>query len=547
VSGAPAFTSSDLSGFPEEPSDFLRRAWRHDPRIDWLVDLLKRLQGEKVLLIASNKNVVFALSELFPTVTTASFTVFHENLTMTTRDRNAAWFADQAGAQILLCSEIGSEGRNFQFAHHLVLFDLPLDPSILEQRIGRLDRIGQTSDIHIHVPYLQGTAHEVVYRWYAEGLGAFQDTVLGADYVKEKQLPELLRIGTQALQAEVEMLEHWVAEPASRDLIHREKTDSTAPIQFPIAEDLRQAEAALCTATRELAQGLRETLEKGRDRLLEINSRRPEMARALIAEIKAEDEDDELEGYLEEVFDHFGLEVEDTAVNRGYFITPGERMTLDSFPGISELGLAMTFDRQEAIAREDVAFMGMDHPVMRGAVDLILDAQEGTTGFVGWGDAPRKGIALEVVFLLSPTAPGHLHVDRFLPPTPIRVLVDGTGDSLNELLSKLDAADLDPAPPDLLEDHHQQFDRMVPKLLEAAKTQAGFQESVRKKEAHKEAEKRLLSEAQRLRDLSLVNPSVSAADVAAAESHAAAVLYEIMRAELRMDAVRIIIMGRMSW
>ena len=61
-------------------------------------------------------------------------------------------------ARILICSEIGSEGRNFQFAHHLVLFDLPLDPELLEQRIGRLDRIGQTSEIHVHVPFVVGSA-----------------------------------------------------------------------------------------------------------------------------------------------------------------------------------------------------------------------------------------------------------------------------------------------------------------------------------------------------------------------------------------------------
>jgi superfamily II DNA/RNA helicase len=52
------------------------------------------------------------------------------------RDRNAAWFAEPEGARLLLCSEIGSEGRNFQFAQHLVLFDLPLNPELLEQRIG---------------------------------------------------------------------------------------------------------------------------------------------------------------------------------------------------------------------------------------------------------------------------------------------------------------------------------------------------------------------------------------------------------------------------
>jgi ATP-dependent helicase HepA len=72
------------------------------------------------------------------------------------RDRAAAWFAEEdSGAQVLLCSEIGSEGRNFQFASNLVMFDLPFNPDLLEQRIGRLDRIGQAHDIQIHVPYLE--------------------------------------------------------------------------------------------------------------------------------------------------------------------------------------------------------------------------------------------------------------------------------------------------------------------------------------------------------------------------------------------------------
>ncbi|HCL13449.1 MAG TPA: hypothetical protein DHW66_15010, partial [Alteromonas sp.] len=63
-----------------------------------------------------------------------------------------------------------SEGRNFQFAHHLVLFDLPLTPDLLEQRIGRLDRIGQTQDIQIHVPVIEESAQSVLLKWYHEGL-----------------------------------------------------------------------------------------------------------------------------------------------------------------------------------------------------------------------------------------------------------------------------------------------------------------------------------------------------------------------------------------
>src|SRR6185503_13008343 len=104
---------------------------------------------------------------------------FHENLTLVQRDRNAAWFAEENGARILLCSEIGSEGRNFQFSHHLVLFDLPLDPELLEQRIGRLDRIGQASEIQVHVPYVVGSSHEVLACWYQQGLNSFEKNLAG--------------------------------------------------------------------------------------------------------------------------------------------------------------------------------------------------------------------------------------------------------------------------------------------------------------------------------------------------------------------------------
>ncbi|HKP96864.1 MAG TPA: RNA polymerase-associated protein RapA, partial [Fibrobacteria bacterium] len=208
LNGPAAYASGDLKGFEGDAGEFLKRAWRKDPRLDWLVGLLKELEGEKILLICSHKGVVFALAEILPTLTAASFALFHENLTMATRDKNAAYFAQtsdggtQEGARMLICSEIGSEGRNFQFAHHLVLFDLPLDPSVLEQRIGRLDRIGQRHDIHIHVPFVKGTAHEVLYRWYQEGMDAFRHPVLGSDYFHEAQIGDVMDVCRLAVAAE---------------------------------------------------------------------------------------------------------------------------------------------------------------------------------------------------------------------------------------------------------------------------------------------------------------------------------------------------------
>jgi ATP-dependent helicase HepA len=103
-------------------------------------------------------------------------------------------FAEADGAQLLLCSEIGSEGRNFQFAHHLVLLDLPLNPGLLEQRIGRLDRIGQTQTIRIHVPYVSGSAEECIVEWYHRGLDAFETPLHGGHDYQEKFKTRLLAL-----------------------------------------------------------------------------------------------------------------------------------------------------------------------------------------------------------------------------------------------------------------------------------------------------------------------------------------------------------------
>ncbi|HAO99582.1 MAG TPA: hypothetical protein DCQ83_06010, partial [Fibrobacteres bacterium] len=421
------------------------------------------------------------------------------------RDRHAAFFAALGVAASSLENLATDEGRNFQFAHHLVLFDLPLDPSVLEQRIGRLDRIGQKSDIHIHIPYLRSTPHEVVFRWYHEGINAFQDTVLGADYFHEALIGKLL------------------AACESSDLLEN-----------------------LLEETRELVQRVRETLEKGRDRLLELNSNKSDLATDLIAEIHEGDGNEALQEYLTEVFDHFGLDVQDTAVPRGQFVFPGERMLLDTFPGIPESGLGLTYDRGAALTHEDLAFASIDHPLVRSAVDLLLEGEDGTTGFVEWVSAPKRGLALEAVFLLEAAAPGALHIDRFLPPTPIRVLVNDKGENLISLLAAMDAAEPDMASALLLEEHHTLFEELVPKLLDAAREQAALKEASVKKSVHQEAGRRLIAERDRLRDLQAMNPAVSDAEVDAAGRHADEVLRHIAQAELRLDAVRLVLMGKMG-
>ncbi|MGL5484262.1 MAG: RNA polymerase-associated protein RapA, partial [Aeromonas veronii] len=166
-----------------------------DPRVEWLLELLLSARQQKVLVICSEAATAIALEEALRTREGIRGAVFHEGMSILERDKASAYFAQQeGGAQVLLCSEIGSEGRNFQFASHLVLFDLPLNPDLLEQRIGRLDRIGQQNTVEIHVPYLEGTAQRALQLWYHDGLDAFEQTCPTARPVFEAVREELFEL-----------------------------------------------------------------------------------------------------------------------------------------------------------------------------------------------------------------------------------------------------------------------------------------------------------------------------------------------------------------
>ena len=177
-------TRRAVSGFPQrlfEPYAISES----DALIDWLADKIAEIAPEKMLLICKSVERVESLNETLRTRFGIYSAVFHENMSIVERDRAAEFFADdESGSPILLCSEIGSEGRNFQFLHQMVLVDLPDNADLLEQRIGRLDRIGQSQEIKILVPYVSGSKDDFLQRWYHEGLNAFEQTCQVGEIVK---------------------------------------------------------------------------------------------------------------------------------------------------------------------------------------------------------------------------------------------------------------------------------------------------------------------------------------------------------------------------
>jgi len=495
-------TRANLTGFPERSAKLVPIAGGDEPveaKVKWLAKLLKELGEEKVLLICRTRKMAEQINEQLLHEINVNSALFHEGLTLLQRDRQAAYFAEEDGARILLCSEIGSEGRNFQFAHHLVLFDLPEDPEILEQRIGRLDRIGQTSTIHIHVPYIKGGREEVLARWYHEGLQAFEQNLHGATEIVESLREELT----------------------------------------PLLESMKAATLkAFIKKSQDQRKQVTAKLERGHDRLLELNSCKPEQAEAVIQAVRERDADTEFEEFFIRLVDHFGLHVEEHG-NRSYVLMPAH-LTTDKFPALPDEGLLASFDRTRALSRENMAFLTQDHPIVRGALDLLLGSEAGNSSFGLWRGTGSEGLILETHFVVECIAPAHLHVDRFLSATPIRVVVDHASKDRSEDAGFMHAKIEKGSPTRLLENAGIKR-KIFPAMLGKSKKLAEAEMQKLIAEATATMKSQLQAEIDRLEDLRQINDHVRPEEIEAAKAQMTALEEAIGSARPRLDALRLVL------
>jgi ATP-dependent helicase HepA len=475
-----------------------------DPRVGWLERWVAAHRRDKALVICTSTETAQSLEAWMRLRRGVRSAVFHEGLDLVARDRAAAYFADpEEDAQLLICSEIGSEGRNFQFARHLILFDLPLNPDLLEQRIGRLDRIGQGHEIEIHVPYFEGAASEVMQRWLHEGLDAFERTC---------------PIGPAVLETRRAALLTCLRNPG--DCV---------------------AVADLLEATRAQARDLRETLRQGRDRLLERNSFDAERALAIVSGVTAAERPDELRAYMELVLDEFGVEHEENG-QHGLVLHPGDHMTVDAFPGLPEGGLTVTFSRSAALARDDIHFLTWEHPMVTGAMDLVLGSEFGnaTFGVVKSAALVPGSVLVETQFSVVCPAPREYDVRRYLPHAALRMVIDAAGE---EVGTNWTAAWLDGAMRDVplntaqkvIARMRDQVNALVDHATHLAEVagESLVERSVRGMRVEVDAE------ITRLRQLAAVNPNIREDELSYLESRRTGLERYLRGARLKLDAVRI--------
>lgn len=478
-----------------------------DPRVDYLIELLTTLKKEKVLVICAHAQTAIDLEAALRIKEGIRSAVFHEGLSIFERDKAAAYFAqDEDSAQLLLCSEIGSEGRNFQFAHHLVLFDLPRNPDLLEQRIGRLDRIGQTEVIRIHVPYFENSAQQLLFDWYQQGMQAFEHTCITGRVVYEAFGEQLLSLALseqqQSSKAEKLISDSWQKHLA-----------------------------------------IKSELESGRDKLLELNSSGQGRAHELVEKIVQSDKQIELPQFMFQALDVFGVQQDDKADN-AIALNQSEHMLNSNFPCLPEDGTTITFDRNTALINENYQLLTWDHPMVRGVMDLVLSDEIGNAsiGLLQSEALPVGTFFLECLFTVEATAPANLQLGRYLPTTPIRILVDKNGNNLADKVSEV-----------VLDKQLRPVKKqMALQLTKALKVQIG--PLVTKAEQHGKQEiaaiqakalenmqNKLEQEQQRLTALKAINPSVRQAEIDFISHQQAELSHYIDKAQLTFEAIRMIV------
>jgi ATP-dependent helicase HepA len=340
-----------------------------DARLDWLLAQAKRWRaaGEKTLVFTARRETLDMLRQALSARAQLATGVFHEQLSTARRDIEVARFRAEDGPSLLVSTEAGGEGRNFEFCHRLVLYDLPWKPATVEQRIGRLDRIGRRMPVEI-VYFRPASGVGVAAVRLFEQLGIFREPMAGLE-------PQLAGI-------------EGVLEAIARD---PEASLSDARIDQVLA-DARAARGRIHAAAYE---------QLHRDRY------RAELAPSILARVPAG-----LDALMEQVVvkaaSRLGFHVEQVRGRRAYAIEFGNEALIDSLPGVpGGSSFVGSFDREYAVEDESIDFYASGHPLVEGLLAHFDEDPKGRVGRFELQLAGDAGIGLIAFYKDGP----HVTID----------------------------------------------------------------------------------------------------------------------------------------
>jgi ATP-dependent helicase HepA len=299
-----------------------------------LAQIALQEESPKVLIFTTYRDTQTYLTEHIPDPWTVS--LFHGQLKPAEKDQAVVRFREDTGPQILVSTEAGGEGRNLQFCHMLVNYDLPWNPMKVEQRIGRLDRIGQNKPVTIFNLSTTGTIEERVLTVLNDRIGLFEETVGGLDPILgdvERDLKRILVLADErAEQAFVEYEQRLAAR----------------------VSDARAAE-------RRLADLIMDTRSFRQDEVQRLLERKGSMS------------NDDLKAFVLGVLNELGAGVERHPSIEQVFELRLRGKFADEFPMIVRDAhtRVVTFDPATALGHEDVEFLAFGHDIVDAVAGFV--------------------------------------------------------------------------------------------------------------------------------------------------------------------------------
>ncbi len=347
-----------LGGDEEKLAKLAGKADRTDPRVRWLAVEARawKAAGEKTLVFAAHRESLELIKTGLRRDAQLRVGLFHEDLSPAQRDIEVAQFRLPDGPSMLVSTECGGEGRNFEFCTRLVLFDLPWNPVTVEQRIGRLDRIDRRMPVEIVYFRPASKLGGAVVSLY-EAIGLFREPLGGV----ERELA--------AVEAAVE------------DLVFSD-VDPDADVLRGVVQETRAAQ------------------DRVRDAALHELHREPyraELAEAILARVPTE-----LDELTREVVvaaaERLDLHIEEHRDGLRHSIELGTRARVESLPGVpAGSNFLGTFDRSEAVRDESIDFFSSGHPLVEGLLAHLDESRDGRVALLHVG-GEEEGFGLLALF-----------------------------------------------------------------------------------------------------------------------------------------------------
>jgi ATP-dependent helicase HepA len=354
----------------------------------WLKEFLQtKIKNEKVLLMCSKSQYAQEIQKLLEqeNINTA---IFHEQMSLLKCDQESIRFSDPDGPDIMISSQVGGEGRNFQFVKKIIMFDMPSTPELLEQRIGRLDRIGQENDIEIILPYLQNSPEEVFFKWYNQALLSFEKFQKASGDVFEEFAEQLL------------------------ELI---KTYFPNSHLYPKKEIL--SKKLFNKAAKYLGQKSQE-IEQSSDVLIDINSFDKQKAQSICESIEDLEDNPSLEIFIRNFLDYNEIEYSDFD-DRGSLLIHNEEELPFSFNfnnNKKHYSNVITFDRDTALQRENFAFVSYGSFFAQKFISTYLDSGKGKLSLCKYNNKGLEcNVVYQFIFAIKGLGPKRLQLSKYMP------------------------------------------------------------------------------------------------------------------------------------